>query len=216
MMDSAPNVFLGSLDRVLAQMAAHLPIATVIAPKGRLRNMRLEHRLRGQGVDWIEVADRSEYLEAVADLPPRAVCAVAGFSWRIEQPFIDSSDMVINFHPGDLLSCRGPQPLEAALWHGHEHIGACAHLIDSEEMDSGPMLERRLIEVDQSRGFHWHKQRSQDLLSVIAEQIFQSLAAGDTLAAERWDVSASHWYPQLEPEQRAQLYKVARLSGLNA
>jgi len=210
--EARPNVFLGSLDRVLLAMAAHLPVRAVIAPRGRLRNMRLEQRLRDEGTHWREISGGDEYLAAVADLGPKGYCAVAGFSWRIRRDFIDSSEAVINFHPGDLLRCRGPQPLEAALCHGHAEVGVSAHLIDSEELDRGPLIARRLMPVDPERGYSWHKYQVDRLAFELADELFADLARGNVLRAQGWDSSGARWYDKPPAETLKRLYSAPSLA----
>lgn len=205
------NVFMGSLDRVLLAMSEHLPVHTVIAPRGRLRNMRLEKTLRDGGSNWVEVENAQQYLEAVADLGEKSCCVVAGFSWRIRQEFIDSSRYVINFHPGDLLSCRGPQPLESALCDGHEIIGVSAHLIDSEEMDVGPILARELIDVNTGKGYHWHKQAVNELCFKLGNELFAEIARDELRQPEHWDSAASHWYERPSQETLKRLYSAPSL-----
>ena len=201
-----PLVFLGTYDRILEAMDRHMPVNTVIAPRGSLRNMRLEHRLRERGVEWLEVTDREAFMALQSTLPDPGYCAVAGFSWRIPQSLIDRSKAVINFHPGDLFRCRGPQPIAAGLYYRHPELGACTHLIDSEAIDSGPMLERELVPVNPDRGYSWHKQQVMQLLTGQAERLFAALAGGAILEGHSWDVEASTWHPKLAPAVLQALY----------
>jgi methionyl-tRNA formyltransferase len=206
------NVFLGSLDHVLDRMDQILGVDIVLAPKGYLRNMRLERRLRDAGVDWWEVSSRDSFLEHLQNLAALDVCTVAGFSWKIPQSMIDKSEVIVNCHPGDLLVCRGPQPIETAVYHRHKTLGACVHLIDDEAMDSGPLLSRALMDVDVARDYRWHKQQ---LLRLQVEQagiVFSRIQAGEPLQATLWDVSASNWYPRLPAEVLKKLYLARTLA----
>lgn len=207
-----PNIFLGSFDHVLALMDEVLGVDIVLAPKGHLRNMRLERRLRDAGVDWIELPDRDSFVEQQAELGELGLCTVAGFSWMIPQSIVDNSRAVINCHPGDLLTCRGPQPIEAALCQRHNTLGACVHLIDDEKMDSGPLLSRALMPVDSGRDYRWHKQAVMRLLVEQAGIVFKLYQAEDALVATPWDVSTSNWYPRLPTEVLKQLYLARSLA----
>ncbi len=208
-----PNVFFGSYHQLLEAMDQHLPVDIVLAPKGRLRNMRLERRLRDRGVDWRELPDRETFLQCQQELGTLGYCGVGGFSWRISQSVVDASVAVINCHPGDLLICRGPQPLAAALVEQHKTLGACVHVIDSEAMDSGPLLARELIQVDPAKGYSWHQQQVMQLLAATAAQVFSQLAAGQTVAETPWAVEESHWYPRPAPELLKQLYMTPSLAA---
>jgi methionyl-tRNA formyltransferase len=208
-----PHVFIGSYDKILAAMDQHLPVSTVIAPKGRLRNMRLEHRLRERGVNWLEVTGREEFMAAQAALPQPGYCSVSGLAWRIPQQLIDRSAAVFNFHPGDLLCCRGPDPIAAGLYHRHRELGACTHLIDSEDFDSGPLLERDLMPVSPGKGYNWHKLQLLQLLEQQADRLFAALARGDELCGKSWDVQASTWYPKLPKNILKALYTAPTMAG---
>jgi hypothetical protein len=210
--NTRPNIFLGSFDHILDTMDRVLGVDIVLAPKGRLRNMRLERRLRDAGVGWRELPNRESFVEQRADLGELGVCVVAGFSWMIPQSMIDSSRVVINCHPGDLLSCRGPQPIEAALYHRHEALGACVHLIGNEVMDSGPLLARELMPVDTKRDYRWHRQQLMQLLVRQAESVFGKYQAGASATATPWQLSASNWYPRPPAEVVKKLY-LARTLG---
>jgi methionyl-tRNA formyltransferase len=207
-----PNVFFGSYDQLLEAMDQHIAVDIVLAPKGRLRNMRLERRLRDRGVDWRELPDRETFLQCQQELGDLGYCGVGGFSWRISQSVIDASTLVINCHPGDLLVCRGPQPLAAALIEQHATLGACVHIIDSEAMDSGPLLARELMQVDPTKGYSWHKQQLMRLLADAAAQVFSRLAAGQPVVETAWAVEESHWHPQPEPELLKRLYMTPSLA----
>ncbi len=200
-MSDRPNVFIGSMDRVLMAMADHMPVHVVIASRGRLRNMRLEKQLRGSGTLWLEYTGREGFLEVIANIDDPGICAVAGFSWRLEQPFIDACELLVNIHPGDLLCCRGPQPIEAALYHRHTSLGVCAHIIDSEAMDAGPILHSDSLSVDPSKGYHWHKSQINHLTYKVTNRLMKRLAAGERPLGQHWDVDASHWYERLPREE---------------
>jgi len=198
--------FIGSYDKVLESLDRHMQVSTVIAPRGRLRNMRLERRLRERGVSWIEVDGREDFLVAQAALGSLALAVVAGFSWKIPQSMIDRCSAVINAHPGDLLQCRGPDPIAAGLANNHTELGACLHLIDSEAMDAGPLLARATLPVEPARGFAWHREQVMQLLLGQCESVFSMLAAGAMPVPQPWAIAQSRWYPRLDLEQRKKLY----------
>lgn len=206
------NAFFGSYDKVLQAMDAHLPVQIVVSPRRTLRNMRLEQRLRARGVQWYDVADREEFSALLTRLPELHYCVVAGFSWMIPQLQIERSRAVINFHPGDLLRCRGPQPLAAALYHQHPHLGACAHLIDSQALDCGPLLARDLLTVEPQRDYSWHHQQLMQLLATQAGRVCSELASGVEPMGQAWAVEQSQWYPRLQPALLAQLYTAPTLA----
>jgi methionyl-tRNA formyltransferase len=206
------NLFLGSVDRVLASMSERIPVAAVVAPRGRLRNLRLQKKLVQEGTQWIEIASRADFLQAVAPFEEIGLVAVAGFSWRINADVIARSQQIVNFHPGDIFKCRGPQPLESSLINGFGNIGVTAHVIDSEEMDSGPVLHRNTAEINPDKGYSWHKHLSNDMLRAVADKVFDAVSGNQDLPPESWDVEQSTWYPREHHDVLKALYCAPRLS----
>ena len=206
------NIFLGSMEWVLELMSRHLDVDLVIAPRGRLRNMRLEKRLRDGGTRWLTIDDAAQYRELIAGLQGINLCVVAGFSRRIDQATIDRCERIINFHPGDLLCCRGPQPLESALLAGHTQLGVCAHLIDSETMDAGPIVARSLFDVRPERGYQWHHSELQQHIAEVATVVFSTIAGGEPLPTRDWDVEASQWFERPPADELKRLYSAPSLA----
>lgn len=55
---------------------------------------------------------------------------------------------IVNAHCGDLPRYRGNACPNWAILNGEERIGLCAHLMDAEEIDSGPVIARDFLPAD--------------------------------------------------------------------
>ena len=85
------NLFLGTFDRVLQVMADTVGVQQVVSQRGLLTNLRLKHRLRDDGVGWMDLRDRAEFKDwCVAD-DEYGLCVVAGFSYILPESFITPS-----------------------------------------------------------------------------------------------------------------------------
>ena len=62
------NAFFGTLDKVLEAMDGHLPVDVVVSQKGRLRNLRLQQRLKRRGVQWHELRNKDEFVALLEHL----------------------------------------------------------------------------------------------------------------------------------------------------
>jgi hypothetical protein len=77
------------------------------------------------------------------------VVVVMNFDQILKDGFIHSARLaVINVHPSLLPSLRGPCPVFWALFDGHQEIGATLHMIDSAEIDAGPIITQCTMATD--------------------------------------------------------------------
>jgi methionyl-tRNA formyltransferase len=77
------------------------------------------------------------------------VVVVMNFDQILRDDFIRSPRRgVINVHPSLLPSLRGPCPVFWALVERHPEVGVTIHVIESIEIDAGPIVAQRVIETD--------------------------------------------------------------------
>jgi len=72
----------------------------------------------------------------------------AGCGLLFAQSVIDACTRVVNFHPGDLFTCRGRHPLPFAILKKLPQMCISAHFIDSEKIDAGPLITRIFLPID--------------------------------------------------------------------
>lgn len=113
--------------------------------------------LRACNLDWV---CRHHQLEAwktddvcsgrslarIRSFRPDLIISLTG--QRLRQPLIDLAPRgVLNVHFGILPDYRGIAPYVWAMSHGMRNIGTSIHRIDSERMDTGPVLVERRVDV---------------------------------------------------------------------
>jgi len=207
------NLFLGTFDEVLTAMRSHLPVDRVVSQRGRLRNLRLRAELQAQGVPWDELVSREDFDDLLAGIGEVELCVVAGFSYILPQSLIDRCRDVVNFHPGIIQHCRGPQPVAAAILRGHARFGVTLHRIDSEAIDAGPILAQRSLDIDYSRGYAANYARIKRAMAALAEEMLPAYRETAWPSGEAWAVSDAAYFPRAGAEQIAALAAAPTLSA---
>jgi len=206
------NVFLGTFDGVLAAMSEHMDVAQVRSQHGKLRNARLQHKLQQQGVDWQELDTRADFDNWIAAQGSIKLCVVAGFSYILPRSLISSCATVINFHPGLLQQCRGPQPVAAAIEAGHQDFGVSVHRIDSEAIDAGPIIEQRIIPINYGTSYGANYQSIKAVMAAVGQEVFCRYGDGEWPAGSTWLVREEAYLPRLSSEQLVDLVKAPTLT----
>jgi methionyl-tRNA formyltransferase len=206
------NLFLGTFDGVLTVMQSQLSVDRVVSQRGRLRNLRLRSDLKSRGVAWDELASREEFDRWLSGIGEVELCVVAGFSFILPQAFIDRCRDVVNFHPGIIQQCRGPQPVAAAILRGHRRFGVTLHRIDSEAIDAGPILGQRLLDIDYARSYAENYTRIKALMSELAIEMLPLYTSLPWPAGEPWCADDAAYFPRASQEQVAALARAPTLA----
>ena len=193
-------------------MRTHLSVERVVAQRGRLRNMRLQAELLARGVAWDEVGSRTEFDEVLADIGEVDLCVVAGFSYILPQALIDRCGDVVNFHPGIIQQCRGPQPVAAAILRGHSRFGVTVHRIDSQAIDAGPIVAQHIIDIDYSRSYGANYTRIKTVMAAMAEELLPAYGQRPWPAGEPWLADDAAYFPRAEVAQITALAKAPTLT----
>jgi methionyl-tRNA formyltransferase len=204
-------VFLGTFDGVLEALAEYMHVDQVVSQQGKLRNAKLQWRLQNSGVQWGDVGNRAEFDQWVERQGRIDLCVVAGFSYILRQPFLDKCGCVINFHPGLLHQCRGPQPVAAAILSGHAEYGVSVHRIDSEAIDAGPIIETRTMPIDYNKTYARNYQAIKSAMAGLAGDLFARHGAKDWPQGENWRASDEAYFPRFSALKLAELARAPNL-----
>jgi methionyl-tRNA formyltransferase len=205
------NLFLGTFDGVLEVMADSVGVDAVVSERGLLRNLRLQQRLRDQGVSRVELRGRDDFEAWLQRAEPVALCVVAGFSHILPAGFIERCRMIVNFHPGLVQQCRGPQPVGSAIVRGHREFGVTAHRIDSEAIDAGPIIAQRRLPIDYHQTYSANYSRLLAAMVSLAREVLPLFGQDDWPAGESWQLRPGSYFPRLDPPQAQQLARARNL-----
>jgi phosphoribosylglycinamide formyltransferase 1 len=147
--------------------------------------MALE-RARGAGLDT-EVFSREDYPDreardaAIAEwLAGREVdlIVLAGYMELVSEPFVARfRNRIVNVHPALLPSFPGLDAVQQALDHGVKVTGVSVHFVD-EEIDSGPIILQRPVEVPESRQWDELEERIHAVEHELLPEAIRLIAAG--------------------------------------
>lgn len=113
--------------------------------------------------------------EKDGDAPKDIDLVISYLYWRkIKEPLIRLSKKgCINFHPAPLPDYKSRAGYNTAILENRETYGVTAHFIDSEDLDSGPIIKRLDFPIDQKNenvlGLYIKAQRA--LLDLFKETI---------------------------------------------
>ncbi len=131
---------------------------------------------------------------------PIDVCIVASFGIILRTYFISRVPLIINIHPGNLQNCRGRHPLPAAIYQGLSDMTLTAHLIDSEEIDAGPVIAEFNAPIDYSKNYSENYKRLREMLPLVTEFILWQLKEYNAVISQKWDVTKSKYFGRLSKE----------------
>ncbi len=134
--------------------SGHIPIPIVAVISNRPAVAGLEHArelgLPAHLVDHREFPTREAHeaeVEAIVSAAGADLLVLAGYMRLLSPWFIDRfRNRIVNIHPSLLPSFPGLDAQAQALGHGVKISGCTVHLVD-EQLDGGPILVQRAVEV---------------------------------------------------------------------
>jgi phosphoribosylglycinamide formyltransferase-1 len=165
----------GDLDAQIVCVIANRPDAPGIA---RAR----EYGYDAHVLDHKAFANRAAHEEEVLrvlDAPRPDYIVLAGYMRLLSASFVDRyRNRILNIHPSLLPSFPGVDAQAQALRHGVKISGCTVHLVD-ENLDAGPILVQRAVEVRDDDTVETLSARILDEEHVAYVDALRKLAAGD-------------------------------------
>jgi methionyl-tRNA formyltransferase len=124
----------------------------------------------------------------------------AGCGLLFPQAVIDVCVQVVNFHPGDLFTCRGKHPLPFAILKKLSQMCISAHCIDSEKIDAGPLIARFFMPIDYSTSYAANERILLSALPGFVASVIVLLHAADFKAWSWRNEVTALYNKKLEPD----------------
>ncbi|HIJ93676.1 MAG TPA: hypothetical protein HPP84_09935 [Rhodospirillaceae bacterium] len=205
------NVFLGAYREVLEVAAATVGVDLVIVEDKETsadcvqfseeRGVRLKKLRRGE--------DLAESFPEKVDL-----AVIMGFTRLLKEPLIRRCGTVVNFHPGIVEVNRGRHGLLTAALKGHGMMGVTCHLIDSEEIDAGPIIAQVRLPIDYGRDFDANHARLRKTLKPLARLVLEEYRERGTVTALLWTPDADSYHPPLSPDELRRVLEAPSLGAV--
>lgn len=138
----------GALQLILFYPACYVANALNWLARRPKRIFPIRQLARRNGIPIFSTRDPNSLGAArrIRALDPDLIVSIY-FDYVIRQPLIDVPRLgIINVHPGILPDIKGPTPNIWAMIEGRDHVGATVHYIDSENLDTGPILKAEQTE----------------------------------------------------------------------
>ncbi len=205
------NVFLGTYREVLEAASETVGVELVIVEDKQTsadciqfseeRGVRLKKPRRGE--------DLAESFPERVDL-----AVIMGFTRLLKEPLIRRCGTIINFHPGIVEVNRGRHGLLTAALKGHGMMGVTCHLVDSEEIDAGPIIAQVRLPIDYGRDFDANHARLRKTLKPLARLVLEEYRERSTVTALPWTPDADSYHPPLTPDELRRVLEAPSLGAI--
>jgi methionyl-tRNA formyltransferase len=206
------NMFMGHYDIVLGELLKNITIDLVFVEdkpaNAKVKNMCKDHNIR-----CVVVSTSEDIMKAANGLGRIDLCVVASFGIILKNMFIESCGQVVNFHAGDITACRGRHPLPAAILNGHTTMALTTHLIDSEEIDAGPIVAKVLLPIDYAKSYRYNEFRLLELLGPLAGLLMKDYVKYSRFVTCAWDKKRSIYYRPLDKKTLDSIMSADTLKG---
>lgn len=157
-------------------------------------------------------ANKQHMLETVDQWPELDFLLTAGFGYRLPMAVIRKFKWVINIHPGNLQNNRGACPVAYSLLNRDSHVHLTLHLIDSEELDSGPVLLESLLPINYNRSYQDLHTRVDHLAGTMVQDTLAALSLGWSVQPVPRTYPLQSYRPKLSPDLLNDLLKATSLN----
>jgi methionyl-tRNA formyltransferase len=193
------NVFMGAFVNIFEEVLKHISIDLVIV-EDKPNSQPVVELCCQQNIRCEVIRKYEDIVSKLTRFDKIELCVVAAFGVILKKDFIEKCHYVVNFHLGDVARYRGRHPLPTAILNKSTIMGATAHLIDSEEIDAGPILAKTLVPIDYDRSFKYNKKRVIEAMASLASLLMRDYVNTGRLLAYSWEHKSSAYYKPFESE----------------
>ncbi|MFK8041490.1 formyl transferase [Congregibacter sp.] len=138
--------------------------------------------------------NKEQELEAFRRSAPDVALSIR-FGSILREPAIEVPTLgVINLHSGLLPDYRGILTTLHSLVNQETEVGCTLHYIDSPSIDTGAIIDQRLIAVDKSKSLLWHVLQLYPSGCSMMNNAIEDLAAGKNLASTAQGPSSKPYF----------------------
>jgi methionyl-tRNA formyltransferase len=198
------NIFLGNSLEILEEIVKHLQLNLVVT-ENKSNKDKIIKFCRDKNIKCVVINSWNNIIEAIQYIDEINICFVASFGIILKNKFIKKCKYIINFHPGDIEVCRGRHPLPSAIINKHKTMGATVHLIDSEDIDAGPLLAKIIFPIDYDKSYKYNENRLYEGMKMLIFLLIKDYMNKGRFISYKWDLSKSIYYKPLDREKLQQI-----------
>lgn len=182
-------IYIGHFFEALQAIHKQTDLSLVIGEKGKTSEIIFDYCKKNM-LPLALVGNSQELGEVLtAAKAKEKILFSAGCGILFPQKIIELCSCIVNFHPGDIFTCRGRHPLPFAILKKLPLMAFTAHLIDSEKIDAGPLLAQMFLPIDYNLSYKMNEQALLDVLPIFIESVIVLLSRDNT--------SFLHWYGRI-------------------
>ncbi len=205
------TVFLGNCLEVLRVLHSETRLRFVVMEKSRL-SPTIQNFCSSNNIPLSLAETKRDIESLLKDGEARsATCFVANFGIILSEKVIHSFRKVINFHTGDIITCRGRHPLHFAILAKLPTMGVTAHFINSEEIDAGPIIAQIAIPINYNLTFHGNEKIMLSTLESFCRMVLSLISSSDFAPWAWFDTNPSGYNRRLDNETLISVYSSACL-----
>ncbi len=142
------------------------------------------------------------------------VCFVASFGIIFSMKIINSFKKIVNFHPGDVFTCRGRHPLPFAIKKRLPMMAITAHYIDSEKIDCGPIIAQQFIPIDYNSDYKYNEKILLSTLEYFSHSVIL-LMENQFVVKYDWSFNfKSKYNKKLLPHELDEIFNAKKLEDI--
>ena len=139
---------------------------------------------------------------------------VASFGRTLKNSFIQCAQCVVNFHPGIIQFCRGRHPLPVAILQRHKMMGMTCHVIDSEEIDAGPIVAQIQLPINYNQNYWYNEKRLRSTLYGLTEIVLSEYVNKNEVSMTDWFVEDKYYMKPLSSHELEKVFSAQQLASL--
>jgi methionyl-tRNA formyltransferase len=205
------NVFMGAYVDVLRVVNAMIGVQKVLVEKKDSSFWVIEY-CNEFNIDYEYVTDGLSIVSAIGGLDV-GVAIVGSFGLILSEEVINKFSSVYNFHPGDVFRVRGRHPLPCTILNGTKSMSMSVHKIDSQKIDSGPLIFQYHMPIDYTISYKENEFRLISGLSFSAEYLCAQIKTG-RVPLWHWNPECNTYYKRLSNETLDSIIHSERLCDI--
>lgn len=205
------HVFAGTYDEVLTVAHAALGIDYIVV-EDKPSSAAVVRYGSAQGIPVTAIGAGESF--PTSKVAGASLLVMASFGRLLREATIEVVATILNFHPGIIQTCRGRHPLPSAILRGDPFMGITCHQVDSEAVDSGPIVAQVQLAVDYDADYAANDARLRAALPGLADLVLSQYGQHRGVVGVPWRPAPGTYLPALDEAALRDLMSAARLSDI--
>jgi len=194
------NVFIGHFSDVLEVIIKYIPISLVLV-ENKPVNKNIIRICKKKNIKYAIIEDYKSLFNELSHIPKIELCFIASFGMILKKDLIRKCKYIINFHPGDIEKIRGRHPLPMAIIERQKLMSITVHLIDSEKIDTGPILAKVMVPIDYNSDYKTNEKHLLSFLKPLAGYVAKYYLKYQRFNSYDWNVKKSEYFNPLDKQK---------------